>query len=71
MNPNPSLLLMFLAFLEQLGVVLKDWKEIVRGEEEKWMRLVRFESEIGINFAIGVLRAKLYANSVTMYGDVR
>lgn len=32
------------------------------------MRLVRFESEIGINFAIGVLRVKLYANSVSMYG---
>lgn len=35
-------------------MALNDWTEVMGGGEEKWMRLVRFEIEIGLNSAIEV-----------------
>ncbi|KAG7032693.1 hypothetical protein SDJN02_06743, partial [Cucurbita argyrosperma subsp. argyrosperma] len=54
-NPRPNLLLMLLQLLQRLAVMLNNWEEFIGGEEEeKWIRLLRFETEIGLNSAIEV-----------------
>ena len=46
---------MLLQLLQRLAVMLNNWTEIIGGEEEeKWIRLLRFETEIGLNSAIEV-----------------